>query len=204
MRKNISLFISLFFLTQTVLLFAAGNVIVVDDMNKTKNKLNGRCSVYQRAPSRAGISRIKMDRNGKKEKVLKIAFNKKGKGGPYGSGGWCGYYSIVKKGNKFLDVAKYKNLTFWVKGTKGGEKFKIGAADQSWEKKGDSVKSDDISVYLPKEKITTEWQKAVIPLDEIFIEWSMLASLAICFESDLYETGAAKGTVFIDQIQFEK
>ncbi|MBU1077014.1 MAG: CIA30 family protein [Spirochaetes bacterium] len=204
--KKITLLISaLFILTQVVLVAAAEeSVLVVDDMKKMKNNLNGRCAVYQKAPSRAGFSKIEVERNGKADKVLKIKFDKKGEGGPYGNGGWCGYYTLVKKGKNFLDVSGYKKLTLWVKGEKGGEKFKIGAADQTYEASGDSAKSDEIGAYLPDKKITTKWQKAVIPLDDIFIEWSMLASLAVNFETDLYENGAANGVVYIDEIQFEK
>ncbi len=180
------------------------NILLVDDMKKMKNSLRGRCAVYQRAPSRAGFSKVKKKRNGKDDKVLKIRFDKTGTGGPYGNGGWCGYYTIVKRGKKYLNVSKFKKLTFWVKGEKGGEKFKLGIADQSFEQQGDSAKSESIDNYLPKKKITTKWQKAVIPLDDIFVEWSMLASISICFETDLYENGAAKGTIYIDDIQFEK
>ncbi|MBU1078023.1 MAG: CIA30 family protein, partial [Spirochaetes bacterium] len=140
----------------------------------------------------------------KDEKVLKLRFDKKGEGGPYGNGGWCGYYTLVKAGKDYLDVSKYKSLTLWVKGEHGGENFKIGGADQTYETIGDSAKSENIWTYLPEKKITTQWQKLVIPLDSIFIEWSMLASISFCFETELYESGASKGIVYIDHIQFEK
>lgn len=180
------------------------NVILIDDMSKMNNSLGGRCAVYQRHPSRAGFSKVSQKRDGKEDKVLKIRFDKKGEGGPYGQGGWCGYYTIVKKGKKFLDLTGFKKLTLWVKGEQGGEKFKVGIADQQYESMGDSAKSDDISNYLKDKKITTQWQKAEIPLEDIFVEWTQIASLAINFETDLYENGAAKGTVYIDDIQFEK
>ncbi|MBU1078704.1 MAG: hypothetical protein KKH98_15500, partial [Spirochaetes bacterium] len=41
-----------------------GKYLLVDDMNKMNNNLNGRCAVYQRQPSRAGFSKIDMKRNG--------------------------------------------------------------------------------------------------------------------------------------------
>lgn len=205
MRKCIYLIVTVFMIFSDFLLFAADDKnILIDDMNKMKNKLNGRCAVYQRSPSKTGFAKIEMERSGKKNKVLKIRFNKKSEGGPYGNGGWCGYYTLVKKGKNYLDVSQFKKLTFWVKGEKGGEKFKIGASDQAYESMDDSAKADDVSVYLPKKKITSEWQKAEISLDEIFIEWSMLASLSINFETDLYEDGSAKGIIYIDDIQFEK
>ncbi len=204
MCKRLNLFFVLIFIFSISFVFAGDGVILIDNMKKSKNNFNGRCAVYQRKPSRIGFSKTKMDRDGKKDKVLKLRFDKKGQGGPYGNGGWCGYYSIVKKGNKFLDAGAYKKLTLWVKGKIGGEKFKVGAADQQMEKAGDSVKAEDISTYLKAKKITTSWQKAVIPLDDMFIDWKELASISINFETDLYEKGAAKGTVYIDNIQLEK
>ena len=56
----------------------------------------------------------------------------------------------------------------------GGENFKIGFTDKTWASKGDSIKSESINNYLPKQKggeeegrITTNWQRAVLPLKEI-------------------------------------
>lgn len=206
MKKAFTICFCLFLLAGITLAAAEkeSGALVVDNMSKMKNNLGGRCAVYQRDPSKAAFSKVDMERNGKADKVLKIRFDKKNVGGPDGTGGWCGYYTIVKKGSTYLDVSKYKTLTFWVKGEKGDEKFKLGAADQSQEAMDDSAKSDDVSGYLPKKKITRDWQKAVIPLESVFIEWTMLASLSINFEADLYDDGAAKGTIFIDDIQFEK
>ena len=102
-----------------------------------------------------------------------------------------------------MDGTGYKTLTFWVKGEKGGENFMIGLADRHWDKIGDSLKSEEIGKYVPAGKITTEWQKATIPLDVFFLDYGKLSSVAISFESDCFPEGKGEGVVYIDDITFE-
>ena len=94
-------------------------------------------------------------------------------------------------------------MTFQVKGVNGGESFKIGVADESWDQREDSMKSEKVDVYLDEGKVTTEWQKAKIPLEDFWVDTKKLASIAICFEADCFSEGGGKGTVFIDDVQFE-
>jgi len=104
---------------------------------------------------------------------------------------------------QYLDGADYQAVTFWVRGARGDENFVVGLADRYWDKVGDSVKSQEIAQYLPAKKLTTDWQKATIPLEEFFVDHSQLASIAIVFEGDLFpETGHA-GTVYIDNVALE-
>ena len=109
----------------------------------------------------------------------------------------------MRSGAKFFDASIYKTITFQVKGAAGGENFKVGLADRHWEELGDSIKSEEIGKYLPEGKITNVWQKATIPLQAFFLDHKEIASLAICFESECFPTGAAKGTVYIDDLKFE-
>jgi hypothetical protein len=175
----------------------------IDHFEKTTNLLGGRTSVYEQAPSRALAVTTDREYYGPSGKSLTIRYDKKNTGGPYDSGGWCGYYSILKMGPKYLDATKFTKLTFWVKGEKGEENFKVGLADRHWEQVGDSVKSEEVGVYLKDNKITTEWQQAVIPLDVFFIDMKEVASLAICFEADCFPEGKGTGVVYIDEIVFE-
>lgn len=177
--------------------------LLIDDFNKSSNLLGGRASVYQRAPSRALAIQTTSQHCGSGGKSLMLKYDKKGEGGPYGMGGWCGYYSLLKKGNNYFDASSYKTLTFYVKGAKGDENFKVGLADKHWDRVGDSVKSDEIGNYLPAGKITTQWQKATIPLDVFFIDFKEVASIAICFETDCFPGGAGKGTVYLDELKLE-
>lgn len=176
----------------------------IDHFEKPVNLIGGRTSVYEKAPSRASAITTNKEYAGPAGKSLALRYDKKNTGGPYGTGGWCGYYSILKAGHKYFDATGFTKLTFWVKGRRGGENFKIGLADKHWEGVGDSVKSEEVISYItPTARITQEWQKVTIPLDEFFVEMSELASLSICFDGDCFPEGAGKGTVYIDELAFE-
>lgn len=183
-------------------------VFLVDDFEgeEVRNKIGAKANVYTRAPSRIMTSRREDTVNGKKGKVLMIRYDKKNSGGPNGMGGWCGYYTLTKdeKAGRYFDGSDYKYITFWVKGEKGDENFMVGLADEHWDRIGDSLKSEEIGVYLEKSKITTQWQKAKIPLDIFFLDRATLSAITINFESDCFPEGAGSGTVFIKDIAIEK
>lgn len=192
-------------------LFSAGTItaqdqspVLIDNFDKQGNTFGGRSSTYMKEPSGIFAGRDDKVYHGDSGKALKLRYKKAEQGGPYGKGGWCGYYSVIKSGpRQYFDATPYKYLTFWVKGAEGGENFKVGFADEAQEQREDSVKSEEIGVYLPDGKITTEWQQARIPLDEVFVDLSKMASLAICFEGDCFPGGGGKGTVYIDDMYFE-
>jgi len=177
--------------------------ILLDEFNKSTNLLGGRASVYQKAPSRALAMPSPSEYYGPGGKALMLKFDKKGQGGPYGMGGWCGYYTLLKKGDNYFDASKYTSITFYVKGAKGGENFKLGVADRHWDKVGDSVKSEEIIKYIPGGQITTEWQKATVPMDAFFLDHKEMASIAICFETDCFPGGVGRGTIYVDRLQLE-
>jgi len=178
--------------------------LVIDDFESgAGNKLGGRTSVYQKEPSRAIAITTGNVFYGQSGKALMIKYDKKGSGGPYGKGGWCGYYTLLKQGNQYFDASKYKAITFYVRGENGGENFVVGTADKHWDMLGDSVKSRPIGEYLELGKITTDWQKAIIPLEEFFIDHKQFSAISICFENDLYPGGEARGTIYIDSLSFE-
>jgi len=180
----------------------AGAVVIDDFEDQTANKVGGRSNTYVMAPSRALAVKVTEGAHGG-AKALMIKFDKKDKGGPYDSGGWCGYYTLVKSGPRFFDATPYKSITFWVKGAAGDEKFAVGLSDKHWDEVGDSVKSEEIGKYLPAGKVTAEWQKATVPLSVFMLELKELASVAVCFEGSLFPGGAGKGTVYIDDLMFE-
>jgi hypothetical protein len=188
--------------------YQSKDFLLVDDFTgeEIKNRLGSRANVYTRAPSRIMISRRDDIINGARKKVLMIKYDKKNTGGPNGMGGWCGYYTLIKneKTGEYLNGAGYKNISFWVKGEKGVENFMVGLADEHWDKIGDSLKSEEIGVYLPGKKITTEWQKAKVPLDVFFVDHENLSSISINFEADCFPEGAGAGSVFISDIALEK
>jgi hypothetical protein len=200
--------------------FAA--TLIVDDFEggEIQNHLGGRANVYVKAPSRIMMSRREEMIQGKKTHVLLLRYDKKAEGGPYGMGGWCGYYTLLKTsghlvapteeepnpspvGEQYLEGSGFKAVSFLVRGERGDENFAMGLADRHWDRVGDSVKSEEIGKYLPAGRLTTDWQKATIPTDVFFVDYSKLASISICFEGDLYPEGSGTGTVYIDDITLE-
>ncbi len=178
--------------------------LLIDDFEAAApvNKLGGNSNTYVMEPSRALALRVK-DQAHEGAGALLIKYDKKGTGGPHETGGWCGYYTLLKTGSRFFNATGYSAISFWVKGTAGGENFVLGIADRHWDEVGDSVKSEPIGKYLPAGKLTTEWQKAVIPLDTFLVDMTKLASLAICFEGSVFPNGVGKGTVYLDDLMFE-
>ena len=196
--------------------------LLVDDFEtgEIKNKLGNRTNVFVKAPSKAMLSYRQDIVNGRKTRVLLLRYEKQNSGGPYDTGGWCGYYTLLKSPGalvaptpenpnpapveeKYFDGSVYSAVTLWVRGEKGDENFVVGLSDRHWDRVGDSVKSQEIGKYLPGGRLTKEWQKATIPLDEYFIDHQELASIAIVFEGDLFPASGHAGTIYIDDIAFE-
>ena len=185
--------------------FAFAESFLVDDFEEgNRNKLGGNSNAYVQEPSRALALRVKekgLAHGG--EGVLMLKYDKKGKGGPYDSGGWCGYYTLLGPGKRFFDASAHKGITFWVRGAAGEENFVVGVADEHWQEVGDSVKSEPIDKYLPEGKVTMAWQKATIPLGTFLVDVKKLATIAICFEGSVLPGGEGKGTVYVDDLMFE-
>ncbi|MBI4227477.1 MAG: hypothetical protein HY600_04270 [Candidatus Omnitrophica bacterium] len=174
----------------------------MDDFETASNAMNGRSSAYVQEPSRALQMRTTAEHHGGAS-ALMLKYDKKGTGGPYDRGGWCGYYTQVKSGRQFFDASPYTTLTVWVKGANGDECFMVGLADRHWDEVGDSVKSEPIGKYLPAGRVTTEWQPARIPLSTLMVDAKELATIAICFEGECFPNGEGKGTVYLDDLALE-
>ncbi len=201
---------------------ALAESLMVDNFNsgEIKNLLGNRSNVFIKAPSKAMASFREETVNGKKSQVLMVRYDKRNTGGPFDSGGWCGWYTLFKSPaalvaptpenpnpeplpDQYLDGSKYKAITFWVRGEKGDENFVIGLSDRHWDKIGDSVKSEEIGKYLPAGKLTTEWQKAKIPMDEFFVDYGQLAGVSVVFEGDLFPETGHSGVIYIDDLALE-
>lgn len=184
-------------------LYAEG--LLIDDFEKEKivNLLGNRTNVYVKPPSRIMMSFEEDERGSSQTKVLALKYSKENEGGPYGKGGWCGYYTLLKQNGAYFDASKYKKLTFLVRGENGSECFMVGLSDRHWDKIGDSLKSEKIDEYLPKRKITTQWQKAAIPLDIYLLDLTNLAAVSINFEGECFLQGKGSGVVYIDDLKLE-
>ncbi|MBI1953368.1 MAG: hypothetical protein HYS41_04510 [Candidatus Omnitrophica bacterium] len=182
--------------------FAAEPLLIDDFEGASVNKLGGRASTYLKEPSRS-LALLVKDPAHQGSGSLMLKYDKKGRGGPYDSGGWCGWYTLLKSGSRYFDASGYRSLTFWVRGAAGDENFLVGMADRHWDEVGDSVKSEPIGKYLPAGKVTAEWQKAVIPVEAFFLDHKQTASVAICFEGTLFPGGVGRGTVYLDDLKLE-
>ncbi|PIQ81534.1 MAG: hypothetical protein COV76_08150 [Candidatus Omnitrophica bacterium CG11_big_fil_rev_8_21_14_0_20_64_10] len=202
---------------------AAVPLLMVDNFDGPgglTNMLDNRASTFVKAPSKVMVSVLEDAIEGKKTRVLMIRYEKKQTGGPFDGGGWAGYYTLVKSPgavvaptlesptpepaeDKYLDASGYKMLTFLVRGETGAENFVIGLSDQHWDQVGDSVKSQEIGKYLPAGKLTTEWQEAMIPLDEFFLDHTRLSGIAVVFDGGLFPVAGSAGKIYLDDIALE-
>lgn len=171
----------------------ATGFIIHDFEQSFLNSLGGNTDKFDEAPARISSTLIDSDYG----KALMLKYNKKSKGGRYNIGGWCGWFTLLKKGRKYYDATSFTKLTFFVKGQNGGEHFVAMMADKKWHKVGDSPKSKDIGEYLESGKVTQKWQKAEIPFSVFPIKFKEIASVAFDFVTP------GEGTVYIDNIAFE-
>lgn len=184
--------------------------ILVDDFEgeEVRNRLGGKANVYVKAPSRIMVSYMPQTRAGARTMTLMLRYDKRPNVESAISGGWCGYYTLLKTtdatgADAYLDGSQLQAITFWIKGEVGDETFSIGLADRHWDKIGDSLKSEAIGRYLPAGRITREWQQARIPLESFFLDYSQLAVITVNFESDLFPNGQGEGVVYLDDVIIE-
>ncbi len=109
-----------------------------------------------------------------------------------GSGYWGGVYVIFNTGA--TDMSVYTNLTFYVKGESGGEKFEIKIKDSTGTEGSIQIQS-----YIT---VSTSWKKATIPLSDFsgIDKTKITIPFNIAF-TDLYTN--ADATVYIDLIKWE-
>ena len=90
-----------------------------------------------------------------------------------------------------LEMGSSPKLTFWVKGTQGGEKMTLQFRDSN------SLNYMPQSTYNKLPVITTEWQKVVVPLSELKgIDISALDMAGAAFGKDV---GNMRGeVVYVD------
>jgi len=131
---------------------------------------------------------------------------------PQDFGGWgqrlgdsLGYFDAT--------VANLTYVSFWFKGAKGGEVFEIGLHDAA------NFESDKYNITRDFQ-VTTEWQKAKIPLDSLIngsnpqgvrgkVNLKALENVNIGFNRTLRnlqtrETSPQTGTIYIDDLAFER
>jgi len=103
--------------------------------------------------------------------------------------------TVVPKKVESYDASKFKYLTFWVKGEKGGERMELLLRDAH------------ALNYMPQVKhklpdATTEWTKVVVSLSEFSgkVDLSALDNIGIAFGRDV---GNLKGEIiYLDEFMF--
>jgi len=171
-------------------IYKTGYLLLDDFDHSDLNLLGRKTNTYKKLPSVCASERVESPRAGNKGRSLKIIYNKD-------STGWCGYFSLLNQiDGEYFDLSKYKNVSFMVKGEKGGETFQIGMADKNWMNIGDSLKAGQIEDFLPG-GVTSEWQEVTIPLVKFgSLDLTQMGSFVIDFNKK------QKGVIYLDNLKF--
>jgi len=116
------------------------------------------------------------------------------------SASYAGYWSLL--GGENLSI--YNSISFWVKGTAGGEFFKIELKNNGTD---NNRKSAIVYVtdYLDG-GVTTSWQEVTIPFHNFvnLDSWNNMKELVFVFENYQSVTNGSptNGTIYIDKISF--
>ena len=106
---------------------------------------------------------------------------------------FCGTYLMV-----LGDLSQYSTMTFWIKGTRGGETFEIGLNDTTSNKREDAVFAGSIERYLPG-GVTTAWQQVILPLEDFFgPDLSRVYSLVFNYNEE------GEGEFWVDGLAFHR
>jgi len=185
---------------------SAAQALLVDNFEQhgALNMLGNPAHGFAQGPSTLLAVRRWIPPEGGREaggEVLMLHYAKQVRGGPGNAGGWCGYYTLLKMPgqggtpDRYFDGTPYRAITFWIRGQRGDENFIVGLVDRYWDRAGGSDLAKGIGAYLPAGKVTREWQRASIPLDEFVVDFDQMSSIVFMFEGT--------GTVYIDQIVLE-
>ncbi|MBI2871369.1 MAG: hypothetical protein HYY14_06650 [Candidatus Omnitrophica bacterium] len=169
---------------------ARGHLLLDDFDHASVNLLGRKANAYKKLPSYCVHSLTDETYVGGRGRSLRLDYAKK-------STGWCGYYTLLNEiDGDYYDLSRYKSVSFWVRGARGGEEFEIGMADKNWLNIGDSLKAGPVTTYLPV-GVTTEWQEVTIPLEDFGkLDFTVMGSFVINFHRK------QEGTVFIDDLRF--
>jgi hypothetical protein len=116
------------------------------------------------------------------------------------SASYAGYWS--KLGGE--DLSGYTSISFWVKGTAGGEFFKIELKNNSADNNRNRA-AVYVTDYLDG-GVTTSWQEVTIPFHNFvnLDSWNNMKELVLVFENSQSTTNGnpTQGTIYIDKISF--
>lgn len=114
---------------------------------------------------------------------------------------YAGYWSLL--GGENLSI--YTSISFWVKGTAGGEFFKIELKNNNTDNNRNRA-AIYVTDYLDG-GVTTSWQEVTIPFHNFvnLDSWNNMKELVFTFENSQSVTNGSplQGTIYIDRISFE-
>jgi len=168
--------------------------LVADFNDDIQNYAGGYYNKFERAPSTSSTFLMKKNARGNGGQSLRVKANK-------GSDGFCGvwiqFFDFKSPTKKYFDTTKYKYLSFWVKGEKGGEDFLVKLADQDWIEQEDSLPLGLVGEFL-KGGVTQQWKEVLIPLERYtMLDHKNMGGLTLEF----MESG--RQTIYIDDVSFK-
>ena len=151
-----------------------------------KNQFVQKTGVFHNDNFKGNINALLID-DLDKGKVVELSYDVQN-GGDY-----AGFYRDLDK----IDIQRYKTLSFWIKGTQGKERLRIGIKNT----KGQESKLV-LGTYL-EQGISTVWRKVSIPLDAFsgITDLSAMENISFIFEN---EFNSKKGKIFITDLAFEE
>lgn len=195
MSKGLTrIFCHIFFAIAAASGFAAQPLPVADFNGEPVTSQGGEIAARQRIPSAVKWRLDEEEFRGDSGKSLRIEFIR------LRGGDEC-HLALRVPG---ADLADQGSLTFWVKGSEGGEIFDVGLSDSELDRR-DKLPEPmaPIEKSLPG-GVTREWQKVVIPLDQlrksggsqqagsVIIAFNRITKYSVIHIDDVQFEGAAK------------
>jgi len=208
-KKVIILFIIGVFLCLSPVLYA-GDVLLIDDFSRSSfsNLVSGESGGDAELPGKCKPSFVWKEgiTLGSGGSSLKLDFDVSAKGSFTFYWMKLGPELPDQKGiTQPLDLTGYNYLSFWVKGLKGKERFKIelhqdASLDGQFNFAQDISSSLYVSAYLVN-GVTQDWQKVVVPLKGFsnVTDWSNILELVVTLEN---RVGNTEGSIYIDDVLF--
>ncbi|MGA2629562.1 MAG: hypothetical protein ABSG54_05045 [Terriglobia bacterium] len=138
-------------------------VLPVWDFEKgITNSLGGQYNAYQRHPS---WLRTYLDPSFSRARgghSLRVTAHREAEGF---CGVWFDFHPASEAPRRYLDATSYRYLSFWARGTQGGEDFEIELTDEARLEDESERPRRPLRAYLPG-GLSTSWQEVVIPLED--------------------------------------
>ncbi|MBN1940385.1 MAG: hypothetical protein JW843_12430 [Candidatus Aminicenantes bacterium] len=142
------------------------------------NTLGGGVGSFSRAPS-AAAAEVRTTTEGRNALVISTL---------KGEEGFCGAWIHLidtfgeQETRAFLNTDPFSFLVFWVRSDVPGLEVTLKLADSAWFRRDDAAAVGPVASFLPRGRIETEWQLAVIPLSALPGNLDRRALASLVFE----------------------